>query len=210
MQFLAAVTFLLYVNLIASVRALKRGQTKWGASHFAVAMIGSWGGLLGFGILNGLTKNTTINQHNWCVLLFFIVGGGTAILFGIKLFYIFKNKVSSTPSWRYGVSIWAVVAGLYVSGAVVDHWVFFSDEEHAGIAAADLLGAKDVQCSSMVFVRITPQTAVYRCPKTFVLGQYTGKPFAPWPSYEEGESVTLKNRIEAMYRETAAQEKVAK
>ena len=56
---------------------------------------------------------------------------------------------------------------------------------------------EQMDCSgNMLIVRMDDQTAVYRCPKSIRLGRDYAQPFVPWPSYTEGESKTLKGRID--------------
>lgn len=168
-------------------------------SLFLVGIVAMFAGLTIFGFLDSLA--VSVLQTNVCVPLFFVFGIGSAIIFGIKLVQIFRSRSVNVPSWRYGFSIWAVAAGIYIAGTAVDHWIFFHDGEHSGIAAADLLGVKDIKCDSMVLVRTTSQTAFYRCPMSWAWGTYSDNPFVPWPSYKEGESVDLKVRLESLQRD---------
>lgn len=199
MLFLASFAFLQYTALFAFFRALQRRQNGMVLLLLLVGIAGMFAGLTIFGFVDSAVDLAF--RTNVCVPLFFIFGIGSAIVFGIKLFQIFKSQSVDSPSWRYGLAIWAVAAGLYISGAAVDHWIFFRDGEHSGIAAADLLGVKDIKCESMILVRTTSQTAIYRCPKSWAWGTYSDHPFVPWPSYQEGESADLKNRLEALQRD---------
>lgn len=107
------------------------------------------------------------------------------------------------PVWdgAPGLSLAFVVLGLYITGTTIDHWLFFRDTDKAGVAAAEALGVKDIQCDQMVLVRLTDTGADFRCPISLSLGGMSSAPFVPWPSYAAGHSAELKNAIEAASRE---------
>lgn len=51
----------------------------------------------------------------------------------------------------------------------------------------------DMKCGSDLILAkfIEGQPAKYRCPKGFIMNQFSGAPFVPWPDYIEGESAEL-------------------
>lgn len=135
-------------------------------------------------------------------LAVFLFGIVSCAVFGRKFYTITKSGGDRTRfGWRAGLCLTFVVLGVYIAGTAVDHWLFFSDEEKGGVAAAQDLGVKDVECNQMVLVRLNDSGADYRCPFVISLGVMSSAPFVPWPSYTFGQSTELKNAIEAASRE---------
>jgi hypothetical protein len=193
MEFLLVTTFLLYVNALTGLRLIQQEG------------IGSKLALVHFSICYPLAMAFVVNFLNvgdeytgYMPLTAFTTGSITVVLFGIKLYKMYFTKPdTSSLGWRSGITALAVVGGLYVSFAVIDHWAFFWDEK-SGYASTTLLGIDEIKCDSMVLIRLIDNTAEYRCPTNVVFGGLTPKPFAPWPSYTEGRSENLKTAINSV------------
>ncbi|MWL91775.1 MULTISPECIES: hypothetical protein [Cupriavidus] len=202
MPFLAATTFLLYAHMIATFRALSNRdgpQRITAVLHWLAATVGACAVIFGFG-LEAVFTGAQRPGTNLSVPLFFALGVLTVIVFGKKLLAA-RHQAAEGPAFRVGMIVWAVLAGIYLTGTTIDHWVFFSDRDKSGIGDARALGVDDVQCDGISLVRIDSETARYRCPTSLVWGGVLLEwPFAPWPSYQAGESEKLKRGIEALHR----------
>jgi hypothetical protein len=196
MTFLLVVTFLLGVHLVARLRAHRRPV---GLLHWVVGAAGATAVLLGLGLLDGAERVVHPRDINWSVPLFAVFGAGTAAIFAWKLWTLRRQDLGPY-AWRAGLSAWALLAGLYLVVAIADH-LWFMRGEQSGIAHAAALGATDVECPGMVLVRWDAATAAYRCPADLVWGHPLGQPFVPWPTYVEGTSDLLRDRIEVTFRE---------
>ncbi|WP_432263399.1 hypothetical protein [Cupriavidus sp. TMH.W2] len=205
MAFLAAATFVLYAHMISAFRALMRhGRLSvMSGLHVATATVGAGAILSGFGLFDDPKIGVRLDSVNWCVPLFFLLGIATLILFGGKFVGTVKEgrAMDTSAGLRFGMIVWAMMAGTYLTFAVADHWWFFRDQQNSGVAEARLLGGTDVPCDGLALVRIDAESAAYRCPSSLVWGgAFRQWPFAPWPSYQEGESVLLKKGIEEAQR----------
>ena len=205
MPFLAATTFLLYAHMIATFRAVlnRNGTQRWtGALLWVAATLGAFAVFMGFGIevmFTGAERTGT----NYSVPMFFVFGLLSVLAFGKKL-VVARSQAAEGAAFRVGMIVWALLGGLYLTGATIDHWVFFRDRENSGIADARALGGDDVPCEGYALVRVEGEKASYRCPTSIAWGGIMSEwPFAPWPSYQAGESVKLKHGIESMHRKAA-------
>ncbi len=199
MLFLAAVTFLLYATGIASYR--EKDNFFLRGAYYLTGLFGGFAVLTGMEFHLNPEKGIPGDAINYSVYLFGALGFGSVALFSSKLARILRSKAEREgPSWRYGISLWAICVGLYLCFTVVDHMWFFRDPSNSGIASASAMGAEEIKCESMVLVRFTDKTAVYRCPRNFVWGKSTDRPFVPWPAYAEGDSDVLKKGYDDMQR----------
>jgi hypothetical protein len=190
MVFLPVFLFAAYANLILAVRGLvAKGRAALIAqAHFAVCMVGSLGVLLGFELVPDPRKGIAGDASNYCVLAFFAFGVLTVVLFGGRLVVLARDPATRKGAVvRFGMAIWAVLAGLYICGVAADHWLFFRDYDQSGTADPAYLGS-GVQCRTAVLVRLDGDKAVYRCPTSIELGPDYARPFVPWPSYSGGEA----------------------
>lgn len=143
------------------------------------------------------------DARNWVPMAVLVSGLLSMAAFGWKFYSIYRSGGDKTKSgWGSGLSLVFVVLGAYLAGTAVDHMTFFSDPDNAGMAAADALGVKGIQCEQMVLVRLTATGADYRCPVSLSLGVMSSTPFVPWPSYVPGHSHELKAAIDMATRET--------
>jgi len=222
MPFLAITCFLMYANLIATLRCVKRGgglATTLGAGHLVAGTAGAVGFLLGTellafdrdGGLAGAVFNGGIagDAFNWTPVAYLVLGLLSALLFALKL----RAKAGETdrdqgPGLVFGMTLWAVLAGVYVSGTAMDHLVFFRDSTQTGQMDVAFSGAQMTCSGGVILVRMQGDTAVYRCPKSIRLGQDYQAPFVPWPSYTEGSSTALKARIDEVLQQVAQQKDV--
>lgn len=187
MVFFPIFLFAAYAHLILSIRGLiSRGRDALIAhTHFVACLIGALGLLLGFELVPDPRKGIAGDAYNWCVVAFFAFGLITVIMFGARLPKIMREGERKDPlSLRFGTTVLAVLAGLYICGTVVDHWLFFRDYKTSGVAAASFVG-HDVKCDTSVLVRFSGNTAIYRCPTLVEFGRDYGQPFVPWPSYRQ-------------------------
>ncbi|VVD30913.1 hypothetical protein [Paraburkholderia dioscoreae] len=190
MVFLPVFLFAAYANLILAVRGLvAKGRAALIAqAHFLVCLVGALGVLLGFELIPDPRKGIAGDATNYCVLAFFAFGLLTVALFGGRLIVLARDPATHKGAGvRFGMAIWAVLAGLYLCGVAADHWLFFRDAAHSGTADPGYFGSS-VQCRTAVLVRLEGDKAVYRCPTSIELGQNYQRPFAPWPSYTSGEA----------------------
>lgn len=197
MLFLAATTFLAYANMIicwSGFVGLIQGKRMPLVNHLHA--LTSFCFLIGF--LLPVAQDGRALGTNWAVLAYFVLGAASAVLFSVRVCRgVRGQRDTSAMSWKSGIGMWAVLAGLYVAGATVDHWRFFShDPANTGIASLEGLQVKSISCNGMVIVRMDGDQAVYRCPTSISFGATTMQPFYPWPAYTEGSSVELKRAID--------------
>lgn len=205
MPFLAISCFLMYANLIAAVRHVQRGNgaissTLLGVGHMIACMVSSVGFLFGIELLvfdrdGGIAGNA----FNWTPVFYLAFGLISIILFGVKLYGKIRQPAKNQGvALVMGMTLWAVLASVYISLTSVDHLIFFRDHEHSGQMDASY-SSQQMTCSGgMILVRIKGDTAIYRCPQSVRLGRDYSAPFAPWPSYVEGSSTKLKQNIDAI------------
>jgi hypothetical protein len=189
MVFLPIFLFAAYANLILAIRGLVlKGRDGFLAQvHFLCCLVGAFGILFGFELVPDPRKGIVGNAYNWCVVAFFVFGLMTVLLFGRRLCQVSRQSAEPDAlSLRFGTTLLAVLAGAYICGTVVDHWLFFRDFSSSGIAEPSFLG-RDVKCSSPVLVRLDGDRALYRCPTLVEFGRDYGQPFVPWPAYTQGE-----------------------
>ncbi len=167
--------------------------------------------VLGMGLLNNPNREIALNTYNWSVPLFFAFGITSALVFIWKLIIISRDKDAKQKplAWRFGLSLWAALAGIYVAATAIDHWLYYYGNK-TGVLNISFLKhvypkeANTISCSGYMLVRIEKDTAIYRCPDVPSItwgGLYTDQPFVPWPSYRQGKSVILKEAIEKMQKE---------
>jgi len=201
MPFLLASVILGWAHLIAVMRSLQNG----GPPHVLhiPALVGFMLASLDTFYLSPLnSRGIPGDARNWVPAGVLIVGLASIAVFGWKFYTIYRDGGDqSRAGWRSGISLACVVLGIYMTGAAIDHFVFFSDSNKTGTAAPDLLGVKDVQCPQMVLIRITETGADFRCPVSISFGGMSSTPFVPWPSYVTGHSVEMKAAIESASRE---------
>lgn len=205
MPFLAITAFLMYANIFAAIRQLGKpgkGPLIGGANMLTclAASIAFLGGteLIQFNLFGGIGGAA----YNWTPLAYFVVGLLSLILFGIK-FVSAARAGQSGGNLRFGLSLWAVFAALYVCGTAIDHWIFFRDVNRSGSMDVGFTGEQMTCSGDQILVRLEANTAVYRCPKSIRLGRDYAQPFVPWPSYVQGESAKLKANVDAVQKAAA-------
>lgn len=201
--FLVHVSILLY--FLGQPYRRDMGQLQL-VGHCFTVVSGLLACILGVSLVFGEQRGFHSGEFNWSVPLFFVFGLGSVILFGLLLWRRIEVRYNFSFSIIFsGLFILTVFAGIYVMFTACDHWWFFytSHKSQAGTAIADLFGADDVACNSMVIVRLESNLARYRCPApgAIVWGGHQMKnfPFIPWPDYHEGTSFKLKNGIESVF-----------
>ncbi|MTJ94024.1 MAG: hypothetical protein F8N36_14375 [Desulfovibrio sp.] len=161
--------------------------------HF-VAMI-CFAASVFFGLLwPGFHLEMKMNETNWSVFFFLGFGVLSVGIFGERLY---RTWTGAHPlrGIAFGMVVWAALGGLYMVGATLDHFWFFSSKD-AGVGWAEGIGATDVKCNQILLVRIETDDAIYRCPNMVTYGYILGTPFAPWPDYHQGRSAELKSAID--------------
>lgn len=205
MPFLAVTIFLMYANLFAAFRSVPReGRPKLiGIGHMLTCMIAVVAFLLGTELLQmELFGGIRMDARNWTPDVYFVFGIVSLLLFGTKVVTALRSGKDG-GSLRFGLSVWAVIASLYMCGTVIDHWIFFRDHNKSGTMDVGFTGQQMTCSGNVVLVQLKPDTAVYRCPTSIRLGRDYGQPFVPWPSYVQGESSTLKTNVEAVQKAAA-------
>lgn len=207
MPFIYSIIFLGFINLFAASRANMRGDRLASVLHTLAFMSSSLMVTSAMYLAGVLPVLIPADSVNYTVVDALISGMLTTCIFTWKLSKINRGEGDqSLGSWRSGLSVCALVAGLYVCFTAIDHWWFFRDSEHSGVTNARFMGADDVQCGdALVLVRIDGEDAVYRCPTSIYLGPFTSNPFVPWPSYEEGRSHQLKFRIDRIMKDAVVE-----
>ncbi|MCD5327977.1 hypothetical protein ACFFU8_08905 [Chromobacterium piscinae] len=212
MPFLFLVLFAMYAHMITVLRAIQ-SSTKvrlLGLVHLFSSLIAAYAVLFGFGLFDDPKRGISLTSTNWSVPLFFAFGVLTLALFGYKIFSTIRTMKAEQYSGgvRFGLLIWVTMAGLYITGTVFDHWWFFRDPQHAGVAAVKAMGVTDVPCDGFVLVRIDKHTAYYRCPEIVFGSAMRSWPFSPWPSYQAGESTKLKYAIEQLQEDARTNSRI--
>lgn len=190
MVFIPVFLFAAYANLILAVRGLlAQGRAAVVAqAHFIVCMVGALGLLLGFELVPDPRKGIAGDAYNWSVVAFFVFGLLTVLMFGARLVGLARDRSAHRGvALRFGLAIWAVIAGLYICGTVADHWLFFRHPEQAGVVDPSFVGPS-VKCETAVLVRLDGDKAIYRCPHSGEFGRDYSEPFLPWPSFTQGEA----------------------
>lgn len=181
MPFLWAITLLAWVHAIALTKHLHaKNPTSW--AHWTILMV------LTAPFLDTIRLSFdpagAVIEYNWYPPAFLGFGLMTAVLYGRKFYGLYHaGGDANRAGWRAGISLSCLVLSLYVSGAALDHLVFFRPGELSGFAGAHGLGVTDVDCGVTVVVRLREGGADYRCPQSVVFGMGSSTPFAPWPSY---------------------------
>jgi hypothetical protein len=205
MPFLAISCFLMYANLIAAARYVLRGNGEIssvlpGAGHMLACLASSVGFLFGLELLV-LDRSGGIagNAYNWTPVAYFAFGVISLVLFGAKLYGKIRQPAKDQGvGLVLGMTLWAVLASVYVCLTTIDHFVFFHDREHTGLIDVNFSGEQMTCSGGVILVRVKGDTAVYRCPQSIRLGRDYAAPFVPWPSYVEGSSTKLKKNIDAV------------
>jgi hypothetical protein len=205
MPFLAISCFLMYANLIAAVRYIQRGNGAIGpalpsAGHMVACMVSSVGFLFGMElIVFDRSGGIAGDAYNWTPIFYLAFGVISLLLFGMKLYGKVRQPAGNQDvGMVFGMTLWAVVASMYICTVTIDHLSFFRDREHTGQMDVSYSGEQMTCSGGMILVRITGNTAVYRCPQSLRLGRDYAAPFVPWPSYIEGSSTKLRAKIDAL------------
>jgi len=150
-------------------------------------------------ILGLIVTSWRQGDTNWTPIL---IGGGGALtacvgarsLMGV---YSASRQAKPTPNWM-AAWVTALISGLYLAGAGIDHYLFWKDAADVGIAADVVYKQADVDCDyPYVLLRKRGDEVEYRCPHNLFLGYPIGQPFVPWPTYSTGVS----NRMMAVQQE---------
>lgn len=194
MPFLVAATLLLYVHavLMFPLKAADGRPRLIALAHPTSGLLAGLGALWSF-----MPVTHTQGIHEYNVFAFFLFGITSV---AILAWEVKTDRPHPLNIARRSMAAGGVIAGAFIVFTTIDHWRFFDGEpDKIGIASASLLGADDIECDSMVLIRIDEHDAAYRCPLGIAFGGLNHvKPFVPWPTYSEGRSVQLKQKIEAM------------
>lgn len=203
MLFLAASYLLIYANVAAFLRwatgHLGRRTALLGACHAAAACAAMFGLLLGTGVVGPATWAASSSEtHNWSPAAYFVAGLLSMIaLIASKPLQARPEGLRGADAVRAGVLWLTAIAGLYVCLAVLDHAYFFYDPTMTRNVRPEL-AEEGLECvGDTLLVRLAEDAAEYRCPTSVLLGQHYREVFAPWPGYEAGSSVRLRQRLDA-------------
>lgn len=205
MAFLAAQLFTSYALLGVFFKALSQpNRHPIGIALLTLALTASALGLaLGMFLpVHDSEHGVSLSAINWCVPVFLVSGTLASLIFGAKLFRPIK-KSSMWSEIRLGIAVLGAASGIYTVFAATDHLVFMRGDQ-TGIMNADLVEGAGLpsECEHIILVRLEEGTLAYRCPTLFVLGgQFREWPFAPWPSYISGESVSARIMFDKLMRE---------
>jgi len=203
MLFLTASYLLIYANIVAALRyaggRLDRRSILLGGGHAAAGCAAMLGLLIGTEVVGPAAWNGPYSEtQNWSPTAYFASG-----LLSMMLL-IASNPLRTPPDQLRGASafragaLWVTaIAGLYVCLAVLDHAYFFRDPAMARNVRPELAD-EGLECvGDTLLVRLEEGGAEYRCPTSVLFGQHYREAFAPWPGYETGSSVRLKQRLDA-------------
>ena len=197
MLFLASVSFLMYAHSFAMLLALAAGAGWRVLLHMSVVAIPMFA--MGSQLYE-YSRAMPIHRTNWVAVAAFAFGVASAAIFGWHVVrYIRGNGDYSRTGWRIGLSGIALLCGVYLACATMDHWWFYRGEQ-AGMIDGRFLASRypQLDCPDMVLFRMGNETAVYRCPTRIFLGGMTVTPFVPWPAYVQGESAELKRVLDTL------------
>lgn len=189
MPFLVSLLCLMYGHLFCAVRNQLAGRSRAVLSHTLVAAIGVGAALTGTNMLPELIPG--INVSVW---LFQAFGICSLYIFGKKALKLLWNHSSSSGrmmALRSLTTVISVIASLFMTIAVGDHFLFFGDGSESTVMTSTSMAASNIACDSRVLAKKNAQDIVYRCPTFFVWGGGNGHPFAPWPNYKEGHTLAL-------------------
>ncbi len=172
---------------------------------------------LNLDILNGIALQSGdgvrmdgTEWHLWLSIIGCVVG---ILTFGFSLW---KRRFKAQKFIQFGADVIGLMICVYISFAIIDHLVFFNVKANdAGIVNwAFFKEAKkkisDMKCDkNMILAKNWKQGEVtYRCPHLIiVLGQYSQRPFVPWPDYSQGISTELAIALNDMFSGAMKSEK---
>lgn len=134
------------------------------------------------------------------------IGGAMgAAIYGAQLL---RQRNAGAKFLAVGKGVTGFLLCCYMIFVAADQFAFFdSSKQDAGIVnwahfkeAGSVL---DVQCDNelMVIRDVDSDEVTYRCPSSILLGQFTTRPFVPWPSYTEGTSRDLARALRSMHNQ---------
>ena len=200
MTFLFVVMSLQWVHLVSSIRALFQRLPLRAVANHMVLMCSMGAVLFGlFGIRLGAQGLGGANEAVWCFVLF---GLGSALVSCAALARAIEQRGRRDPyGWRVGLPLVALMAALYLLGAVGDHFWFVRDGVTV-VTDPGMLGVDDIPCEGVVLAHVQARgPSAYRCLRSLAWGAASAAPFIPWPTYTSGASDQLGPRIEAIKAE---------
>lgn len=203
MLFLSASYLLIYANIAAALRCaagpLDGRSALQGAGHATAGCAALVGLLLGTEVMGPATWNGPyVETRNWSPAAYFASGLlSMALLVAAKPLQARAERVRGVAALRTGVLWLTAVAGLYVCLAVLDHAYFFRDPAMTRRVRPEAAEAGLECVGDSLLVRLEGDAADYRCPTSVLFGRHYREVFAPWPGYEAGASVRLKQRVDA-------------
>ena len=203
MLFLAASYLLIYANLATALRwatePLDRRSVLLGSGHAAAGCAAMLGLLLGTEVVGPVAWTGPYTEtQNWSPAAYFASGLlSMMLLIASNPLRKLPDRSRGATAFRTGALWVTAIAGLYVCLAVLDHAYFFRDSAMARNVRPELAD-EGLECvGDTLLVRLEEGAAEYRCPTSVLFGQHYREAFAPWPGYETGASVRLKQRLDA-------------
>lgn len=216
---LAVLQWTLLILAFSASRLIATGKLKTGpafAQFFVCFLIG---GLLSSPLVLMMLRASEFENGKavtmmsaWTTPLLFAAGGvAAAAFFAFRLYR--QHKQGSAGFLAIGPNVIALAAGLYVAAAAADHLAFIQAGPDAGYLNWGFFAEEgqvtDVQCAhdTMLVAHIDADEVSYRCPTSVVMNSVAAAPFVPWPSYTEGKSRLLAQRLHRMREEARAAER---
>lgn len=109
-----------------------------------------------------------------------------------------RNAMKRSSHLQMGAHTATLLGSALIMYAAFDHIAFYTDHDRVGYVDADIATEADIHCAAgyaMVRLDAGSNTAIYRCPTAFVVGNVLEEPLVPWPHYSEGSSSSLATAI---------------
>lgn len=141
----------------------------------------------------------TDEQATWQIWA--VLAGSIGCLLAAAAFGLKARTSKALSFWGAGRITILVLAAVIGSVSAFKHLTFFTSNKDGVVDIQFLKEAADISdvtgcISAMALVKIADSgAATYRCPTALLFNQGSSRPFAPWPSYEEGSSEKLNTAI---------------
>ncbi|MBV7542056.1 hypothetical protein [Acidovorax sp. sic0104] len=200
---------LLYICALRQRRSSPSTWRAWTADRAVTISLGLMVSPLFYEILTIVGPGAYLLRLGLNSMYGWITAAGAAlglVAYSVGLFRLRQQPVIGF--WVVGANVLGLALSIYMGIVALKHEAFYWDAPNAGrlqygflkeeaaggggpICASDMLAVRDVHASP----------AVYRCPHAMVLGRMTTKPLIPWPSFNDGESAWLAQRLEDLLTE---------
>jgi hypothetical protein len=119
--------------------------------------------------------------------MWLIGAGGTISIFMFGYRFYRQRLVAEPGFFSNGANAIGLMISAYLIFVVIDQYLFYvAHRVEAESVSWEFFKDKvtDIKCDSelLLVTDIDSKTLTYRCPSNFVMGRFSGAPFAPWPS----------------------------